>query len=52
MSLPSQERVNLISLEAAQNLVVETAAPLATEVVHLEDGYGREGYFSISGREG
>ena len=41
MSLPSQERVNLISLEAAQNLVVETAAPLATEVVHLEDGYGR-----------
>ena len=41
MSLQAQEGENLISLEAAQDLVVETAAPLGTEVVQLKDGYGR-----------
>jgi molybdopterin molybdotransferase len=30
-----------ISLEAAQNLIAEVATPLATEVVPIEEGYGR-----------
>ncbi len=41
MTFQAHEEKNLISLDAAQRLVLEAAAPLDTEVVPLKDGYGR-----------